>query len=341
MTYLVTLNVMGLEGLLLIDGNDAYTTYGAVVLKGGHNGLIQWPTLKEVVTNDWHEYDGIEADLSSPVLGSKEFPVDFYIFGRAGRLARLKRLVSALRNGSYHTMNFAAVGKTAKLRVVSFGEPEFCSDGLRIAITFADDFPLSGYEYLEPSSQVPVCYDYKIDDVPFTDYGVRVIEGSLKAALNMADVKKNLLRDISILPGVIYDDPAEDEPEESEEEEEETEEVDVTVRLSFRDLKLRCFLMASSLSEFWRNYDALLYDLVQPGARVVYSVEASKKLECYYGGSEIEKLSLSQYNGSIGMIFSISFKVLNETDVIRLLATETSEVLTTETGSALEVEFSF
>lgn len=326
------LNAMRLEGLLFIDGNDAYTNYGAVVTKGGHNGLIQWPSLKAVETNDWHEYDGLEADLASPVLGSKEFPVDFYLFGRAGRLARLKRLVSALRDGAYHTLNFAAVGKTAKLRVVSFGEPEFCSDGLRISITFADDFPLGGYEYLEPSSQVPACYDYKIDGIPFTDYGVRVIEGSLRAALNMADVKKNLLRDISILPGVIYDDPAEDEQEEG---------ADVTVRLSFRDLKLRCFLMASNLSEFWRNYDALLYDLVQPDSRVVYSVEASKKLECYYGGSEVEKFSMSQINDSIGMIFSITFKVLSEVDVIRLLATETSEVLTTEMGSALEVEFSF
>lgn len=327
---------MSLEGLLLIDGNDAYTTYGAVVIKGGHNGLIQWPSLKEVQTNDWHEYDGIEADLSSPILGSKEFPVDFYIFGRASRGSRLSRLVSALRNGSYHTMNFAAIGKTARLRVVSFGVPELCSDGLKISITFADDFPLNGYEYLAPLSQVATSNDYQIDGVPFTDYGVRIIEGSLKAAFNMADVKKNLLRDISIVPGVIYDDPADDEPVEEGE-----EEVDITVRLSFRDLKLRCFLMASSLSEFWRNYNALLYDLIQPGPRVVYSMDTSKKLECYYSSSEIEKFSLSHTNDSVGVIFGISFKVLSESNVLRLLATEESEVITTETGRALEIEYSF
>ena len=322
--------VMTLEGLLFIDGQDAYTTYNVVVLKGGHNGLLQWPPLKAVETNDWHEYDGIEADLSSPILDGKEFPVDFYIFGRASRSANLARFVSALRDGSYHTMNFAAVGRSVKLRVVSFGEPVLCSDGLKISITFADDFPLNGYEYLAPSSQLPESRDYLIDDIPFTDYGVRVIEGSLKAVMNMPDVKKNLLRNISNVPGVIYDDPAESEEEN----------VDTTVKLSFRDLKLRCFIMASSLSEFWRNYDALLYDLVQPEARVLNSWETSKKLDCYYKNSDIEKVSMNQNGGSIGVIFSITFNVLSETKILRLLATEESSVITTETGRALEVELS-
>lgn len=297
---------MGLEGSLLIDGIDAYTAYGAVVVKDGHNGLLRWPSLKDVETNDWHEYDGIEADLSHPVLAGRRFDVDFYIFGKTQRQARTEGIVAALRDGSYHEFNFAVLGRTVTLRAVSFGEPELCSDGLKITITFADDFPLYGYTYLAPSSTVAEKDDYLVDGVPFTDYGVRVIEGSLKSAMNMPDVKENLTRDISILPGVIYDDPA----VENEEGEEET--VDATVRLSYRDLVLRCYMIAPALSTFWRNYDALLYDLIRPNARVLHSSDAGKWLSCHYKDSDVEKVALE--GGKIGLIFNITFVVLAELD---------------------------
>lgn len=295
---------MSLEGLLLIDGSDAYTTYGAVVLKDGHKGLIQWPPLKDVETNDWHEYDGIEADLSAPILGGKTFDVDFYIIGESERRARLNALVAALRDGSYHLFNFSAVGKSVTLRATSFSDPTLCSDGLKITISFADDFPLSGYTYLAPTTSMRRSEDYLMDGSTFTKYSVRVIEGSLVSAMNMADVKENLKRDISVRAGVIYDDPA----DENLEGEEET--VDATVRLSYRDLVLRCYMVESTLVRFWRNYNALLYDLIRPNARTVYSSGAGKTLSCYYKSSEVEKIALE--GTRIGVIFSITFGVLNE-----------------------------
>jgi len=323
---------MALEGLLLIDGTDAYTAYKAVVVMGGHNGLLKWPSLKAVETNDWHEYDGIEADLSSPVLDSKEFSVDFYVFGKGSiGLTNLYALVAALRNGSYHAFNFAQVGREAKLRAVSFGDPELYPNGIGVSITFADDFPLNEYEYLAPSSSEPGFYDYLIDETPFTDYGIRIIEGTLKSAINMADVKKNLLRNISIVPGAIYDDPAEDEEPDPNE---------TLVKLSFRDLKLRCYLRAGDLTEFWQNYDALLYDLTQPGARVLTSRLTGRQLSCYYQSCEIEEFLLNP--GKVSLIFTITLKVIGDAENAAVLAEEANkDYILAENGKMLEVEFSF
>lgn len=327
---------MSLEGLLLIDGNDAYTTYRAVVVKGGHAGILRWPSLKDVETNDWHEYDGIEADLEAPVLDGREFDVDFYIFGK-GKSQWLIDLIAALRDGSYHEMNFAVIGRTLKLRATSFKEPRLYSDGFGLTITFADDFPLNGYEYLEPSSQMTTYRDYLLDGVPFTDYGVRIIEGTLKSVINLPDVKPNLLRNISVVPGIIYDDPADDLVDDPE------AEVDTTVRLSYKDVTLNCYLSASNSTELWRNYDALLYDLTRPGSRVLFSRNTMQQLGCYYQSCEVERYALG-HDGSIGMIFSINLKIIGESDIegiTYLLAHEDERLITTEDGKALEVVFSF
>ena len=53
---------------LFIDGNDAYLQYGVYVTSGGFNELVAFPPLKSVDSNDWQEEDGVEADLSAPVL---------------------------------------------------------------------------------------------------------------------------------------------------------------------------------------------------------------------------------------------------------------------------------
>lgn len=294
---------MNLEGLLTIDGVDAYVAYKTVVVKGGHDGLLAWPSLKEVETNDWHEYDGLEVDLASPVLASKEFSVDFYIFGSDDDgLANLSGLVAALRNGAYHTLNFAQVGREVKLRVVSFGDPEIYPEGLALSVTFADDFPLDGYVYQSPSSSEPEYDDYLIDDSPFTDYGVRITQGTLKSVINMADVKQNLRRDISTVSGAIYDDPAAEGLTASE----------ALVKLSFRSVKLYCYLTANGLNGFWRNYDALLYDLTKPGTHKLTSRVTGKELGCYYESCEVEDLWIDP--GKVALRFIVSLKVVEASD---------------------------
>ena len=60
-----------MQGQLYIDGHDAFAEYGVYIVDEGLNDLIAMPPLKTVVTNDWQEEDGVEADLLSPQLKPK------------------------------------------------------------------------------------------------------------------------------------------------------------------------------------------------------------------------------------------------------------------------------
>ena len=62
---------------LYIDGLDAFTNFGLLILSGGYNELLAYPPLKPVAYNDWQEEDGIEPDLSNPKLDTKTFSIRF------------------------------------------------------------------------------------------------------------------------------------------------------------------------------------------------------------------------------------------------------------------------
>ena len=66
-----------MKGKLIINGIDAYVRYGVFVEQYGYKALVQYPALKSVESNNWPEEDGIEADLSSPVLDTKSFNISF------------------------------------------------------------------------------------------------------------------------------------------------------------------------------------------------------------------------------------------------------------------------
>ena len=77
---------------LFIDGNDAYLQYGVYVTSGGFNELVAFPPLKSVDSNDWQEEDGVEADLSAPVLNTREIQVKFAFGGLFSRFCAFNEL---------------------------------------------------------------------------------------------------------------------------------------------------------------------------------------------------------------------------------------------------------
>ena len=79
---------------LFIDGNDAYLQYGVYVTSGGYNELVAFPPLKSVESNDWQEEDGVEADLSAPVLNTREVQVKFAFSGLFSRFCAFIELLS-------------------------------------------------------------------------------------------------------------------------------------------------------------------------------------------------------------------------------------------------------
>ena len=269
-----------MTGRLYIDGNDAYKQYGVYVVDGGWNELVAMPPLKAVEQNDWQEEDGVEADLSDPVLNTREVQVKFAI---AGLYSRFPAMVAMLSDGAYHDFDCAYIGRKFRLRLVSEGS-RTSSPTLELAtLKFADDFPLDGYTYTSPSSRVMSAYDYLIDGNPFTRYGVRVLQGSLAEVKKKAAVKPNLLRNIKTTKGALYDQQR--------------------VTYKSKDVKLTCLLRADSLDELWRNYDALLYDLIRPYEHVFLSATNEEAFYCFY-----KSCSVSEFfpDGKIWLKFSLT-----------------------------------
>lgn len=253
-----------MKGRLYIDGNDAYTEYGVYVVKGGWNELIAHPPLKSVESNDWQEMDGIEADLSAPMLDTREIQLKVAFAGLDKRFFTLLELLS---DESYHVFECAYIKRTYRLRLVS--QPNLAAAKVigTATLKFADDFPLWGYTYKKPASNVAAYDDYTFDGVNFTTYGVRVLKGTLDEVMKTPTVKTNLLRNISTQAGALYDGK--------------------NVSYKSKDVKINCLMRADTLEELWRNYDALLYDLIRPNERKLWVDELGQEFLFYYKSCQV------------------------------------------------------
>lgn len=253
-----------MKGRLYIDGNDAYTEYGVYVVKGGWDELIAHPPLKSVESNDWQEMDGIEADLSAPMLDTREIQLKVAFAGLDNRFFTLLELLS---DESYHVFECAYIKRTYRLRLVS--QPNLAAAKVigTATLKFADDFPLWGYTYKKPASNVAAYDDYTFDGVNFTTYGVRVLKGTLDEVMKTPTVKTNLLRNISTQAGALYDGK--------------------NVSYKSKDVKINCLMRADTLEELWRNYDALLYDLIRPNERKLWVDELGQEFLFYYKSCQV------------------------------------------------------
>jgi hypothetical protein len=179
-------------------------------------------------------------------------------------------------------------------------------------LQFANDFPLDeNYEYIAPQSTIPATGEYELDDMDLSSYGITLLKGSLAELVKSPAVKKNLLTNINGRHGAIYDGE--------------------NVVFQQKDVRLNCLMRAGTMDEFWRNYDAFLYDLSRPGERRLFVESESEEYPCHYKSMNVSAFSSE---GKIWLQFSltlvfISFRV-GESQY--LLAGEDGEIIITEQG---------
>lgn len=269
-----------MTGRLYIDGHDAYKQWGVYVVSGGWNELISFPPLKNVDYNDWQEEDGIEADLSDPKLNTKEVSLNI---AYGGLYSRFIEFITLLSDRAYHEFNCAFIGRRYTLRMTQMPNLDYAKTLGFATIKLSNDFPLKDYRYKAPSSRIMRSEDYLIDGLPFTDYGCRILQGSLSEVMKTAAVKQNLLRNIATQPGAIYD--------------------GAVVTFKSKDVKLNCLMRADTLDELWQNYDALLYDLIRPDERMLKVSELEQTFPCFY-----KSASVSEFypNGKIWLQFTLT-----------------------------------
>lgn len=303
-----------------IDGKDIFSLYGVFVTEGGYNGVLSFPPLKTPeLSNNWAEEDGIEVDLSEPKLDMKEVEIKF---GAVGDYL-IGEFLNMLSDGAYHTFDLREIGYTCKLRLLSEVNKQLLIQAEAFSLKFADDFPLEGYTYQAPVSNTVPIQGYELDGTDFSEYGIRVLEGSLAQVLKSPAVKKNMLRNIINQNGAIYDGKK--------------------VVYEIKDVPVNCCLIANNITEFWRNYNAFLYDLIRvveseedgikimSGERTFFVNSLYEEYPCYYKNA---KVSLWEPNGKIWCKFTLtlvftSFRV-GENEYF--LSSEAGELITTEDG---------
>ena len=298
-----------MTGQVFLDGEDIYTTYKVFITEGGYNGLLTYPPMKQIGHNDWLEEDGIEPDLSTPKLGSREFTISF-----ASHIQpNATDFIDKLSDGAYHTftfMNLNILGRSYQLRLVSVSNLTLAKNIEVFSLTFADDFPLMNYSYIAPQSNIPKT-GYELDGRDLSEYGITITEGTLAEILKTPSVKKNLLQNYNYLNGAIYDGE--------------------NVIFQTKEVKLNCLMRSSSLIEFWRNYDAFLYDLARPEERMLYVENTDKTYPCYYKSCNVIKFAPV---GKIWLQFQLTllFISFRTGEIDYLLAAEDDNLIITENG---------
>lgn len=296
-----------MTGQIFIDGKDIYLQYGVFVTEGGLNSLVAMPPLKTVKSNEWQEDDGVEADLSAPVLNTREVQMNFAF---ATVFNRLNAFIDMLSDGAYHEFDCAVIGRHYRLRMTQQPSLDYSVQLGFVSIKFADDFPLRGYTYLNPESTIEATEDYSFDGLRFSDYGVRVLKGTLTEIMKLPAVKLNLLRNGKTLAGAEYD--------------------GLRVNYKSKEVKMNCLMRAATLDELWRNYDALLYDLIRPSERLLWVNDIEMDFPFHYKSCTVTNfypIGKIWLEFTLTLVFTRDFRI-GEDDVI--LATEDSIVVCTE-----------
>ena len=245
--------------------NINISNYGAS-LDGNINDLIAYPPLKDVKIIDWPDKNGIDPDLSEPVLDACQIKLSFYAPNG------ISSLMSVLAFGGYHVFEFVELGITRSLRMIGSDNNYAIGNADIVTIKFANDFPMQGYEYLPPNGQAR-SYGYVIDSTDLSSYGLVPLYGIVEQMRKNPEVKKNLTKTVANVSGVEYD--AE------------------KLLYTSKDVSLKLYYNGP-YSDFWRNYNALLYNLIQPGTRM-FRV-GTKADAFYYKKCTVDHFSINNQN---------------------------------------------
>lgn len=94
-----------MKGKFYINGNDAYTEYGAVFLKGTYETLLKPPAMKEYITNSSRLEHGVRyvANSNTAKTNERTFQLNLFIKGSSERdyIAKVSALMSELEKGSF------------------------------------------------------------------------------------------------------------------------------------------------------------------------------------------------------------------------------------------------
>lgn len=295
---------------LLIDGYDAYTKYGLFVSYDGMRSLLQWPQFKSssIHVNNWHESDGLEADLSSVKIEGRSVQMQFVaVHSDSPSMSRVlfSSLKSKISGSVYHTFKFLRLGVSYMLRYdnnnsftinekfdnlsIALKEDSIYTPVLGGNVTLDFGTSTKTFTIAVPDSPSVKLSGYTIDGVDMAYFGMYVVSGTVDQFQTYGKTKESLLRDISTQNGWIYDSAD-------------------TIQLSEKDVTIHLHLRTGNVLTFWKMWYALFAILLSSGAHTVEG--AGRKFTCYYKSMSVDRFIPLQDNG-IWCDFSVTVEVLN------------------------------
>ncbi len=301
---------MDLTRKIFIDGEDA-EAYGLYIQKKGLIGLIAYPPMKNIYTQEWAEESGLDCDLTAPMLDSHEFDLKIGIQDTNAPSA-FRDLANVALDGNYHEWDFREIGRKYRLRFVSQGSVTFLKDlpiphqsterpvnyvGMLTTVRMADDFPLRDYSYLAPNITQGEYNRFKnlddksgIDSMFFYEYGAIVLNGSLSDLFKQSEMKTALVRDISIVPG--------------------RQMLAQFGTSKGRTVKVNLLMQTTTLEKLWRSYDALLYNVSRPGEHRIKLKRGNtvESANVYYKSSQVTEFD--HKGNKMWLQFSLTFQTI-------------------------------
>lgn len=251
-------------GLTTIDSTNLLQRFGAFVTKGGWNETLEWPQFKAIRANDWHEEDGIEADLTAPQMAARQFNIGMAVNDRQ----KYKDLLQFLTEKVSRDWSDPSLPREFRLRWVDVSDLKY-TDGLYLFnLKVAEDLPIIAERQPQPP-QGMTQQAWRIDGNSFSDYGAKILQGAEQSLWNVPNVKKNLAVSVSNDRGTTYDNEG-------------------RVSVVHREVTLPLLWTDSDKQRLWNNYDALLYTLTKAGEHKLISPTHSRALPCYYKSLQVE-----------------------------------------------------
>lgn len=297
-----------MQGKLYIDGKDAYSVYRVFVEQYGYKEVIQFPQFKTIDITDWPEEDGIEADLTSPVLNTRTCAIQFCITD----VELASSLYELLSDGAYHNFNFIELKRTYRLRLVNTTTYSQMIRLGKMTLSFADDFPyvprVAPFDYGISSVRQR---GYEIDGIDLSRFGCWMLDGSLQSIRKAPAVKLNLTISAKGVAGVQYDQQ--------------------NVLYKSKDITLKLLINARSIEEFWHSYESLFSVLLQAEERRFTIAHLDEHYPCYYKSCKVSRFDILP-NGHIWCEFDVVLVSTSARPIyeVWLLATENGTLILTE-----------
>lgn len=239
-----------MNGILLLDGSNITARHDIAVRLGSYGDLLAYPPLSEPYSNEWHDIEGYEYDLSAPTLAPRT--VSLTLINRGGTFGIMPIL---LGSKAVHTYTFPDLRRTYRLRYVGVSDCQ----------VLYPDFSTATLTLSEDAPETPVREKEKAEGTPIDLYrfGVKTLLGTLSDVARPLPAKENL-----ITPLTASGDGAQKYD-------------DFRLYRKPMDVVIPCLMMAQSVEDFNTRHDALLSHLLAPGIRPL-SIEGAGTFRAFY-----------------------------------------------------------